>query len=558
MMFFRKHAPDALEDASSGMRSQAKGSIRLRSFLILLFVPIIILMMISVSLLVHVNSSISKHTSNLSKETVQKILYAQRSFVNLESLRSALSTLATTPGLANARSAYIDAFALLSESSIDRHESMKAETMQLLSKIRTVWLERQKLETERDVIYREWKIFHGFGLMTYLLSGNTGNEAGGFPAVMRGNERIDIVEAKVDLLSSLAHKIYADSHQSCTHPVLSENLKNACDGFTRSYERLNRQFSTLKASNQKFQARLDDMEESTSKLSRLFIEIESQDILKDVGVINQLADQLQPIVGTFTVVILLICAVLILGFMMLLRPLRAISIAIERFEQTLRVPDRIIHSPILELSQISEWLTVLFKRFAKEQSRSKELFSSYRSLLWTSSHDALTGLANRYALQNFINTTPVAPARLGLMMVDIDFFKRINDTRGHLFGDKVLQAAAHTLKAAVSESDEVFRYGGEEFCVICPDVSDENLRKIAARLLKAVRHISRDTAELHEDEAENPLTISIGCARVNLMPGAQSIESMIAAADEALYRAKQRGRNRAETAPLSTADAPQP
>ena len=77
MMFFRKHAPDALEDASSGMRSQAKGSIRLRSFLILLFVPIIILMMISVSLLVHVNSSISKHTSNLSKETVQKIVMSK-------------------------------------------------------------------------------------------------------------------------------------------------------------------------------------------------------------------------------------------------------------------------------------------------------------------------------------------------------------------------------------------------------------------------------------------------------------------------------------------------
>lgn len=531
---------------------------RLRTFLILLFVPIITLMMISVGLLIQVNSSISKHTSNLSKESVQKILYAQRSFVNLESLRSALTNLATTPGLANARNAYIDAFALLSESSIDRHESMKAETMELLGKIRTVWLERQKLEAERDAVYLEWKIFHGFGLMTYLLSGNPSYEENDFPASMRGNERLEVVEADVDVLSKLAQKIYGDIHQSCQSPSLTGNLQNACSGFSRSYERLTEHFRTLKESNENFQARLDDMEESTSKLSRLFIEIESQDILKDVRVINQLAEQLQPIVGTFTLVIFLISAVLILGFMMLLRPLRAISISIERFEQTLQVPEKIIHSPILELSQISEWLTVLFRRFAKEQTKAKELFSSYRSLLWTSSHDALTGLANRYALQNFINTTPVAPAKLGLMMVDIDFFKRINDTRGHLFGDKVLRAAAHTLRSAVSESDEVFRYGGEEFCVICPDVSDENLRKIADRLLAAVRRISRDTGELHEDEVENPLTISIGCARVSAHPGALSIEAMIASADRALYRAKESGRNRVKIAPFSPADAPQP
>lgn len=536
--------PSRKVNVSHGERKK-HGILRLRSFLVLLFVPIILLMAIAVGLLIEVNISISNHSTNLTRESVQKILYAQRSFVNLESLRNSLRTLATMPGLSDARSAYIDAFALLSESAIDRHESMKEPTKDLLKKIRNVWLERQKIETDRDDVYLEWKAFHGFGLMTYMLA--TG--AGEFPDVMRGNERLDLVEAKHEVLEELAGRIYRELSAPCGQRPLKGELVNACTRFAESYDRLCRQLAKLKTASDTYRSRLNEMDESTTQLAKSFIVIETEDILHDVNIINKLAERLLPVVGTFMLATLLICAVLFLGFLVLLRPLNAISGAIQRFQATLKVPELSVHSPIVEINQISSWLKVLFERFVTEQAKSKKLFSSYRTLLWTSSHDALTGLANRQALRDFISTTPVTPASLGLLMVDIDHFKEINDTKGHPFGDKVLSEVAKALKSAVAESDEVFRYGGEEFCVICPDVTQKNLARIADRLLMVVRSISRETAErVTEGEADMPVTVSIGCAAVSAKAGSRSIREMISEADRALYRAKQHGRNRAESA----------
>ncbi len=116
-------------------------------------------------------------------------------------------------------------------------------------------------------------------------------------------------------------------------------------------------------------------------------------------------------------------------------------------------------------------------------------------------------------------------------MLDIDHFKKYNDTYGHVEGDRMLVKIAHVLLKVVRTADHVFRYGGEEFLVLLPETDLTNACKAAERLRKAV-------------EAEAGVTISLGVS-----PYHESLhdkEAMIKMADNALYQAKQNGRNRVE------------
>jgi len=127
------------------------------------------------------------------------------------------------------------------------------------------------------------------------------------------------------------------------------------------------------------------------------------------------------------------------------------------------------------------------------------------------------------------------------LMLDIDFFKRYNDTYGHDEGDKCLQAVAHTLSHSVSRvNDLVVRYGGEEFTVILPNTDKEGACLFAERLLQNIR----DLGILHEkNEAADYVTVSIG-ATTGKVSIHHDFGMFIKSADEALYISKESGRNK--------------
>lgn len=157
--------------------------------------------------------------------------------------------------------------------------------------------------------------------------------------------------------------------------------------------------------------------------------------------------------------------------------------------------------------------------------------------------DILTGLLNRSTLEKQFSTLSlqmrVKHKELCLMMIDIDHFKGINDTLGHLFGDYVLIKFARILKSHFRKNDFLFRYGGEEFVVILPDISLEYALVSAEKLRKLIEQ------EIFRDENKSSfITISIGLSM--LTQEDESINSVIARADEALYRAKEHGRNKVE------------
>ncbi|GGW80053.1 sensor domain-containing diguanylate cyclase [Alteromonas halophila] len=154
--------------------------------------------------------------------------------------------------------------------------------------------------------------------------------------------------------------------------------------------------------------------------------------------------------------------------------------------------------------------------------------------------DGLTGLYNRrYWQERFDYTFKLAQRRnkpITALMLDIDHFKKVNDTYGHQAGDKVIQALAQVIKKSVRETDLAGRYGGEEFAIILTDSDSTNATKVAER----IRALSEAEVVTHEDDTIR-FTVSLGLAEY--CPDCHSSMQWLELADQALYDAKQNGRN---------------
>lgn len=162
-----------------------------------------------------------------------------------------------------------------------------------------------------------------------------------------------------------------------------------------------------------------------------------------------------------------------------------------------------------------------------------------------SSSDALTGLHNRrfldQRLDEELNRSSRQKQEFSVLMLDLDYFKDYNDSCGHLAGDKALKKVGHLLRRSAREMDTVTRFGGEEFCLLLPETGPEPARMVAER----IRHcIEREPFLQEELLPGGRLTISIGIATYPV--DGDSPESLLEAADRALYQAKDKGRNRVQ------------
>ena len=163
--------------------------------------------------------------------------------------------------------------------------------------------------------------------------------------------------------------------------------------------------------------------------------------------------------------------------------------------------------------------------------------------------DELTGTYNRRFLEEALAKLVVPDDRrrgqvLSLLVIDLDHFKKVNDTYGHQVGDQVLKAVAAAIHRALKESDVLARYGGEEFVVVLPRTDTAGAMAVGERLRTAVAGLSlRKLAPASPDR----ITISVGVASYPIH--ATTVPDLIRMADEALYQAKSQGRNRVMCAP---------
>lgn len=172
-----------------------------------------------------------------------------------------------------------------------------------------------------------------------------------------------------------------------------------------------------------------------------------------------------------------------------------------------------------------------------------KLGDTLEALRRLATRDQLTGLLNRREFDRILNEERERALRFGhrlaLLMVDIDHFKSVNDTHGHPAGDAVLREVARRLAAESRTVDRVVRFGGEEFALILMQTDAVAALDVARRMCAA---IARDPIVATETAALN-VTVSVGAAV--LPDDARTEAALVAAADKALYAAKQRGRNRA-------------
>jgi diguanylate cyclase len=157
--------------------------------------------------------------------------------------------------------------------------------------------------------------------------------------------------------------------------------------------------------------------------------------------------------------------------------------------------------------------------------------------------DPMTGVFNRRGfdveMERLLATPELQGKRICFMMLDIDYFKKVNDTYGHLFGDKVIRGVAAALTARVKGQDSVARMGGEEFAVILPDTPLQGAYVLAEQIRQNIANSKIRRSE--KEVAVEGITISIGIA--DCVVGGDWMDAL-SHADEALFASKKQGRNR--------------
>lgn len=178
------------------------------------------------------------------------------------------------------------------------------------------------------------------------------------------------------------------------------------------------------------------------------------------------------------------------------------------------------------------------------EKRTSELEISREQLRIQLAHDVLTGMLNRVGilgeLSAEIDRTRREGGTLLLALVNLDHFKRVNDACGYQAGDEALRWFAAAVGAAIRIYDHAGRYGGDEFLLVLTEIPHGGAEQRLASL-----HASISNLQIHTRESEIGITCSMGAAVLDPSAGCESAESLLAAADQALYAAKAQGRNRA-------------
>ncbi|GAB5477320.1 MAG: sensor domain-containing diguanylate cyclase [Marinobacter nauticus] len=198
-------------------------------------------------------------------------------------------------------------------------------------------------------------------------------------------------------------------------------------------------------------------------------------------------------------------------------------------------------SPITAPNGEVEKVCLLIYDVTEFASSKRALERANEQLAKLSMTDRLTGLLNRGTWENLVDAEYERFRRYGqatsLVMFDIDHFKPVNDTYGHLAGDEVIRHTAEVTRNNIRQSDSAGRYGGEEFGIILPETDAENARVICERIREAIENSTVSTTA-----GDIRYTVSMGIAQLTETP--ENYMQWMQKADEALYKAKESGRNK--------------
>jgi len=203
----------------------------------------------------------------------------------------------------------------------------------------------------------------------------------------------------------------------------------------------------------------------------------------------------------------------------------------------------VIGDLIHETAQMEKSSQTLQNELTKSNDDLAKLQTEFNRVRQESMIDPLTGIKNRRAFDNALTEcceqAKVDQEPLCLLLIDIDHFKQVNDTHGHIIGDAVLKYVAELLNKTVRGADILARYGGEEFVVVLPNTPMEGAERVADNICNIVRNQAINKRKVGDDVWR--ITVSVGVA---LFHHTETNEEFVSRADTALYHAKESGRNR--------------
>ena len=523
-----------------------RGRLTLRAFGLMLFVPVLLMVAAGGLMFAKISLSLDRQAANLSAATVEKLLSEQRAAVNIGNLRYSIHTLAVTENPNTAREAYIDAWAVLSESLLDRRPGIRDRVNDLQQRIIANRPIRIRLDETVSRLYDDW---HALFSKLHMIANHTGYVFS--DAELEHFGRFDLFNAAGSEMHERIEDIKRHWGQACRLAVDS-HTKDLCYDAVQSIHSLtlnNAEFSRISAD---FREDVKGMQQSLAELTGSYIQIENSQLLTEVEGLTDLAHQYRPLVVLPVVTVLIMLIFIICAVRTIIVPIRKTVHDVNRFEAEGVMPPPARPSLITEINALIAWLTDFCLLSRAEKEKAMLIERKYSKLEARASTDSLTGVANRRAFEDMKARFPELTAGTGMLMIDIDDFKAINDSMGHPFGDRILAALGPVLRRSVSPRDTVYRYGGEEFCVVLANCGYESLFTVGEHIVEAVRSISRETAEVSPgNSAAVPLTVSVGMTLVGPDEPPQSFDALIEAADGALYAAKRTGKNRAVFAPAA-------
>lgn len=209
-------------------------------------------------------------------------------------------------------------------------------------------------------------------------------------------------------------------------------------------------------------------------------------------------------------------------------------------------PRPIISKLVDELSKATARASALEANFAATSEELDNIRDSLKAAEQRSNTDALTALANRHSMDEFLRQAQITAMEkdepLSVLLIDIDHFKKFNDDYGHQVGDQVLRLVAKVLQEGVREVDLAARYGGEELIAVLPGADLAACTAVAERVRRRIAEAKLTRRATGKEIGS--ITVSIGVAQFRL---AESAEAMIERCDRGLYQAKRLGRNRTVT-----------
>ena len=528
-----------MEKTASILWTRRRGSwrrgISLQRFMLVVGAPLFCILLLCAVLYLHTVNRIEQASTNMVLQAGPQITRVQRSLINIENLKHYLSLMRFTTDERSARRAYIDAWSILAESVLDRFSNSNELFYTMLYNVETMWSARQELDDAQEALFRAWYQVYSDAELAF---------------VREGANRIRLHEFR-----PTHSAVYNISETG------SDELREIMDGYRtmftlecRTRNSPSAGCSRLFASIGTFRSALADFDRERAEFTRLskiidsdvetlmgsLTQVEINGFVEEITDIASRTNQSKLLVGVFIAGFLAFALFLIAALLIIVRPVTRMAASIREFRANGTAPRTLPKSPILELQELQSVLPLLFTDMQSEKERNAEMTVERDALRSETLTDPLTQVANRRALELFKRETGGAYGQIVVMMADIDFFKKFNDTYGHRFGDEVLRAIARAIKSQIRSRDHVFRYGGEEFCVILAESDEHVAHEVGTRICDCVRSMKPGFLQ----NCPTKLTISVGVSTARRWSGQSVIDELIEQADQALYEAKRTGRDR--------------